>query len=140
RVAAGVVIHLLHHTLLVLGLEQRQIRRNLQDRAVVPRRGLRAVALVLTAPIRQRRLRVLRRAAVRPGLLQQRRVVILRRPEWVGAHDFLARVVAIAEAPGGRARRIGADQRHFVRAPDLLEADGGIAAVVARVGPKLTIL
>ena len=81
-----------------------------------------------------------RRAAAIARLLQQGRVVRLRGGERVGADDLAPRIIAIAEAPGGRARRIVADERHLVRAPDLLEADRRIAPVIARVRPELAIL
>ena len=66
--------------------------------------------------------------------------MLLGRREPVRAHDLLARIIAVAEAPGRRARRIVADQRHLVRAPDLLEADGRVAAVIARIEPEVAVL
>ena len=139
RVAAGVVIHLLDEALLVLGREQRQISRDLQDGAVVPRGGFRALARIArSSPAASPACR--RSGRPRARLLQQRRVVLLGGLERVRAHDLLARIVAIAEAPRGRSRRIVADQRNLVRAPDLLEADGRVAAVVAPVGPELAVL
>src|SRR5690606_5975535 len=92
------------------------------------------------APVRQRRLRVDRRTAARPRLGEQRLVVRFRGPEFVRAHDLLARIVAIAEPPRRRSRRIVADQRHLVRAPDLLETDRRVTAVVPRVEPERLVL
>src|SRR5688572_28414587 len=139
-VAARVVIHLLHEALLILRRQQREIRRDLQDGAVVPRRRLLALPSIPAVPVGQRCLRVDGRPALALGLGEQRRVVLLRRLERVRAHDLLARVIAVAESPGCRARRIVSDQRHLVGAPDLLEADRRVAAVIARVEPEIAVL
>src|SRR5690606_4518997 len=65
RVRARVVIHLLNEATLILGRQQREVGRNLQDRAVEPRRALIALANVAAAPAGQRRLAVHGRAASR---------------------------------------------------------------------------
>src|SRR5690606_30034227 len=140
RVAARVVVHLLHEALLVLWREQRQVGGNLQDRAVVPGGALVTLAQVTTAPVGQVGLRVARRPALCAGFGEQRRVVVLRRSKAVGADDLLTRIVALAIAPCCRAWRIVPDQGNFVGTPDLLQPDGRIAAVVARVEPQLAVL
>ncbi len=62
------------------------------------------------------------------------------RDETVRADDFCSRIVAIAETPGSRARRIVSNQGDLIGAPDLLEPDGRIAAVVARFVPERLVL
>src|SRR5690606_13077805 len=86
------------------------------------------------------RVRVLRRAAALLRLREQRLVVLPRRLERVGAHDGLARVVAVAMAPRGRLRRVVADERLALSAPELLDARRAVAAEVARVAPELAVL
>ena len=67
--------------------------------------------------------------------------MLLRRLEAVRAHDGVARIVAVAVAPRGRARRIVAD-RHDARVPAALCLDGprAVAAEVARVAPERFVL
>ncbi len=72
--------------------------------------------------------------------MTQRCEVRLGGAERIGTHDLRARIVAVAVAPRGAARRVIADQRHLVGAPDLLDAHGRIAAVVARIAPQGLVL
>ncbi len=99
------VIGLLHHALLILRREQRQDRRHLVVPHPVPVRLTGRVAGMHVAAVpfvRQRRVGLLRRAAALLRLREQRLVVLLRRLERIGAHDRLARIVAVAASPRGR--------------------------------------
>src|SRR5690606_35697242 len=107
--------------LLVEGREQGKIGGYLQDRAVVPGSTLVALAQVTAAPGWQVGLGVLCGTASGTRFCQQGFIVFLRRGEAVGADDFFARVVAVAETPRGAARRIVADQWYLVGTPDLLQ-------------------
>jgi membrane peptidoglycan carboxypeptidase len=70
RVAARVVVHLLHEALLVFRRQQRQVRGNLEHRSEVPALGLGPGALVAAVPRRQRGPRVHGRAAACARFLQ----------------------------------------------------------------------
>jgi hypothetical protein len=135
-IAARVVIHLLHAALLILGLQQRQIRRDLQNRTVEPRSTLVALTRIKTVPVRQGRLRVDGGTALPARLGEQRFVMRLCSTETVGAHDLPARVIAIAVTPCRGRGRIFANQRDLVSAPDMLEPDRRVAAVIARIEPQ----
>src|SRR5262249_34863968 len=89
--------------------------------------------------VRQRLVRVLRGTAALLRLGEQRLVVLLRRLERIGAHDRLARIVAVAVAPRGRARRLVADHA-LARGPLVLDRGRRIAAEVALVGPERAVL
>ena len=139
RIRRGIVIHLLHQTLLVFGREQREIRRNLHEAAVIPGRGLGAVTKVFTVPVRQPIAGVYRRPAFGFAFRQQRGVMLLRSMERVWADDLRARIVALAITPGGGGGRVIADRRRLRRAPLRFEALRRVASEIPRVRPQRAV-
>ena len=144
-VRVALVKELLHEARLILVGQQREDGRDLVHQHAVPspERHLHVDARVAAAPLAgNRRVRVLRRAAVAARFLEQRVVVRLGRLERVRADDRCARIVAIAIAPGRRARRIVADRVALKRlAPCCCSMrEAAVAAEVARIAPERAIL
>jgi hypothetical protein len=161
-VAVGLVIHLLHEPLLVIRCEQREDRRHLVRPADDPLRRLGEllrqrlarsastsstteheiqVPGIAPVPVRQRLLRVRRWSAACFGFDEQGCVVFLCGLERIGTDDGLARVVAIAMAPGCRCRVavFECPWTAGVVAPDRVERDRTVAAVVVLVHPQRAI-
>ncbi len=90
---------------------------------------------------RQRGARLLRGAAVRLRLFEQRAVVLRRRLERIRAHDRGARVVPVAMAPR-RGLRPAMDRgdAEVARTALLVEREAAVAAEVARVAPERAVL
>ena len=89
-----------------------------------------------------RRVRVLRRPAAAARLGEQRFVVRLRGLERVGAHDRLARIVAVADSPRRRVRggSLPIDRRRRWRRAASRQPMRAVAAEVARIPPERAVL
>src|SRR5690606_24719131 len=89
-IATGIMVHLLHEALLVLGRQQAEVRRHLQDAAIEPGLAFVALATVSTVPVRQRCRSVYCWPAVDARRLEQCGVMRFGVCEAVRADDLLA--------------------------------------------------
>ena len=155
------MIHLLHVALLILRCEQRQDRRHLVGPPDDPLRWLREflrqrssraafstaaehkiqVAGIAAVPVGQCVLGVLGRSTTHLCFCEQRFVVFTRRLERVRTDDCFAWVVALAVTPGCRLRVVVVERPGAARivAPDRVEGDRAVAAVVPLVHPEVAI-
>ena len=142
----SLVVDLPHHALLIFRCQQRQQRRDLVGARVVPDSpSLRRILAVHAVPSGHRFVGVPGWAAARPGVGDQRLIMLFRRLEWIRAHDVLARPIHLAVSPAGRRWRLAPDARVVgARAGSTAAHVGdlprGVAAPVAHVRPARAVL